>query len=93
MTDHDALRRAAIVGVVLAVVVGIVATPTYFAAFGWDLEAAVFVHPEAVLGRGPDTAVLWRWGFLGDMLFSHLLLLPLALFSASSGPPARPVVG
>jgi hypothetical protein len=81
MTDLDALRRAAIVGVALAVVVGIVATPTYLAAFGWDLEAAVFVHPEAVLGRGQATAVLWRWGFLGDMLFSYLLLLPLALFS------------
>jgi hypothetical protein len=81
MTDHDALRRAAILGVALAVVVGILATPTYLAAFGWDLEAAIFVHPEAVLGRGPETAVLWRWGFLGDMLFSYLLLLPLALFS------------
>ena len=81
MTDIDGLRRAAIVCVALAVVIGIVATPTYFAAFGWDLEAAVFVDPEAVLGSGRDTAVLWRWGFLGDMLFSYLLLLPLALFS------------
>jgi hypothetical protein len=81
MTDMDALRRAAIVGVALAVVVAIVATPIYLAAFGWDLDAAIFVRPEAVLGRGQDTAVLWRWGFLGDMLFSYLLLLPLALFS------------
>ena len=24
--------------------------------------------------------MLWRWGFLGDMLYSYLLLLPLALF-------------
>jgi hypothetical protein len=80
MTDLDALRRAAFVGVALAVVIGIVAMPTYMAAFGWDLDAAVFVHPESVLGRGPDTAALWRWGFFGDMLFSYLLLLPLALF-------------
>jgi hypothetical protein len=80
MTDLDALRRGAIIGVALAVVVGILATPTYLAAFGWELEAAIFVHPEAVLGRGQDTAVLWRWGFLGDMLFSYLLLVPLALF-------------
>ena len=80
MTDLDALRRAAIIGVALAVVIGIVAMPIYFAAFGWDVEAAVFVHPEAVLGRGPGTAVLWRLGFAGDMLFSYLLLLPLALF-------------
>jgi hypothetical protein len=80
MTDLDTLRRAAIVGVVLAVVVAIVATPIYLAAFGWDLEASIFVHPEAALGAGRDTAVLWRWGFFGDMLFSYLLLLPLALF-------------
>lgn len=80
MTDLEALRRAAIVGGALAVVVGIVATPIYLAAFGWDLEASIFVHPEAALDRGPEAAVLWRWGFLGDMLFSYLLLLPLALF-------------
>lgn len=80
MTDLDSLRRAAIIGVALAVAVGIVTGPMYFAAFGFDLEAALFVRPEAVLGRGPETAVLWRWGFLGDMLFSYLLLVPLALF-------------
>ena len=81
MTDLDSLRRAAIIGVALAIAVGIVTGPIYFAAFGFDLEAALFVRPEAVLGRGTETAVLWRWGFLGDMLFSYLLLLPLALFS------------
>lgn len=80
MTDLDALRRAALVGVALAVVIGLVATPTYMAAFGWDLDAATFVRPEAALERGPGAAVLWRWGFIGDMLFSYLLLTPLALF-------------
>jgi hypothetical protein len=80
VTDLEALRRAAIVGVALAVVVGIVATPIYLAAFGWDLEASIFVHPEVALERGPDAAVLWRLGFLGDMLYSYLLLLPLAFF-------------
>ena len=34
MTDLEALRRAAFVGVALAVVVGIVSTPIYLAAFG-----------------------------------------------------------
>lgn len=81
MTDLDALRRAANAGVALAVVIAIVSTPMYVAAFGWDLEAAVFVRPESVLGRGPDAAILWRLGFLGDMFYSYLLLLPLALFS------------
>ncbi|HEX7172990.1 MAG TPA: hypothetical protein VF365_10330 [Candidatus Limnocylindria bacterium] len=80
MTDLDALRRAALVGVALAVVVGIAATPMYMAAFGWDLESATFVRPEAALEQGPGAAALWRWGFGGDMLFSYLLLTPLALF-------------
>ena len=80
MTDLDALRRAALVGVALAVITGIVATPMYMAAFGWDLEAATFVRPEAALEQGPGATVLWRWGFIGDMLFSYLLLTPLALY-------------
>ena len=80
MTDLEALRRAAMVGVALAIVVGIVSTPIYLAALGWDLEAAVFVYPESVLEQGRDAVVLWRWGFRGDMLYSYLLLLPLALF-------------
>ena len=45
VTDLEALRRAAIVGLALAIVVGIVSTPIYLAAFGWDLEAALFVYP------------------------------------------------
>lgn len=76
MTDLDSLRGAAIIGVALAVAVGIVTGPPYFAAFGIDLEAAVFVHPEAVPGRVTETAVLRRWGFLGDMLFTYMLLVP-----------------
>jgi hypothetical protein len=80
MNDLEARRRAASVGVALAVVVGIVSTPIYLAAFGWDVEASIFVHPETALEQGPDAAVLWRWGFLGDMLYSYLLLLPMALF-------------
>ena len=80
MSDLDSIRRAAIIGVALAIAVGIVTGPMYFAAFGFDFEAALFVHPEAVLGRGTETAVLWRWGFIGDMLYSYLLFVPLALF-------------
>ena len=80
MIELKALRRAAIVCVALAVVVCIVSTPFYFAAFGWDLEAGIFVYPESVLEQGRAAAVLWRWGFLGDLLYSYLLLLPLALF-------------
>ena len=82
MTDLDSLRRAAIIEVALAIAVGIVTAPMYFAAFGFDLDAALFVRPEAVLGRGPATAVLWRWGFLGDML------LVLAAPASGAVPPS-----
>jgi len=40
MTDLDSLRRAAITGVAPAIAVGIVTAPMYFAAFGFDLDAA-----------------------------------------------------
>ena len=81
MNDQDNLRRTAFIGVALALVVGVVTVPLYFAAFGWDIEAAIFVQPDAVLGQGAEVAPLWRWGFLGDMLWSYLLLTPLALFA------------
>ena len=90
MSDLEALRRTAVVGVALVVVVAVVSTPIYLAAFGWDLDAALFVRLEPVLERGRDAAVLWRWGFLGDMLYSYLLLLPLALFLHRSLRDRRP---
>ncbi|HET7676461.1 MAG TPA: hypothetical protein VFK38_01260 [Candidatus Limnocylindrales bacterium] len=80
MTDMDVLRRLAKISALLAVVVGIVSTLAAFAAFGWDAEATVFGHPQAILGRGPEAALLFRWAFLGDMFYSYLLLVPLALF-------------
>lgn len=43
-------------------------------------EATTFGHPDAILGRGPEAALLFRWAFLGDMFYSYLLLVPLAVF-------------
>lgn len=80
MTDLNALRRLAMIGVLLAVAIGIVSTLVALAAFGWDFEATTFGHPDAILGRGPEAALLFRWAFLGDMFYSYLLLVPLALF-------------
>ena len=80
MTDLNALRRLAVIGVLLAIPIAIVSTLAALAAFGWDIEAAAFGHPEAILGRGRDAALLFRWAFLGDMFYSYLLLVPLALF-------------
>jgi len=80
VTDLDVLRRLAVIGVLLAIVIGVVSTLAAFAAFGWDFEATVFGHPDAILGGGPESALLFRWAFLGDMFYSYLLLVPLALF-------------
>jgi hypothetical protein len=79
MTDLDALRRLAIIGVALAILIAIVQIGAALVAFGGDFEAIVF-RPEAILGRGPDAALLWRWILLADMFDFYLLLVPLALF-------------
>ena len=64
MTDLNALRRLALIGVLLAIVIGVPSTLAALAASGGDFEAAL----------------LFRWAFLGDMFYSYLLLVPLALF-------------
>lgn len=80
MNDTDALRRAAVVGVAIALLVSVPASVAFFAAFSWDIEAATFGDPSAVLDGGPAAAALLRWGAVGDMFFSYLLLAPLALY-------------
>lgn len=89
-SDLDALRRLAQVGVVLALIVSVPANLAFFAAFGWDVEAATFGDPAAILGRGSDAATLLRWGAIGDMLYAYLLLVPLALFLHRRLRPNRP---
>ena len=80
MTDVDQLRRLAIAGAALAILVGMVSTGLVLAAFDWDFNALTFGDPQTILTGGPQAAILWRWGMLGDMFYSYLLLLPLALF-------------
>lgn len=79
MSDLQGLRRLAIIGVGLAIVLGIVSTALGLAAVG-DLEALAFGHVETILGAGPQAAPLWRWAMLADMFYSYLLLTPLALY-------------
>lgn len=90
MDDTEALRRLAIAGVLLAIVVGILSSLAFFAAFGWDFEASIFGEPSAILGRGAEAAALLRWGAIGDMFYSYLLLVPLALFLHRRLRPIRP---
>ncbi len=90
MSDTEALRRLAIAGVLLAIVVGILSSLAFFAAFGWDVEASIFGEPSAILGRGAEAAALLRWGAIGDMFYSYLLLVPLALYLHRRLRPIRP---
>lgn len=90
MTDVDALRRVALIGVALAVVIGVASSAAFFVAFGWDIEAAIFGDPGAILGRGPEAALLLRWGAIGDMFYSYLLLVPLALYLRAVLRPRKP---
>ena len=89
-SDLDALRRLATYSVLLALVVGVVSNVAFLAAFGWDFEAALFGDPSAILGGGASAAALLRWGAIGDMFYSYLLLVPLALFLHRRLRPIKP---
>jgi hypothetical protein len=80
MSEVNALRRLAVISVLLAVVIAVPSSIAFVAAFGSDIEAAIFGDPAAILDGGPEAAALLRWGAFGDMLFSYLLLVPPALF-------------
>jgi hypothetical protein len=90
MSDPDSLRRLAVAGVLLAIVISVPSSLAFAAAFGWDLEATIFGEPSAILGRGPEAAALLRWGAVGDMFYSYLLLVPLAMFLHRRLRPNRP---
>jgi hypothetical protein len=66
--------------VLLAVLVSVPANLAFFAAFGWSIEAAFFGEPGAILPGGEAAAALLRWGAFGDLFYSYLLLVPLALY-------------
>ena len=80
MTDLDALRRLAIAGVLLAMILVPISLVLYVMAIDGNLEELLFADPATVLGAGGQAAPLWRWAMLLDMLDSYLLLVPLALF-------------
>jgi hypothetical protein len=80
MNDIGVLRRLAIAGVLLAVILVPVSVVLGMAATDGDFDALVFGDPTTVLGAGAKAAPLWRWAMLLDMLDSYLLLVPLALF-------------
>jgi hypothetical protein len=90
MSDLDQLRRVAIAGVVLAIVVGAISVVLGLLALDWNLEALVFGDPDATLRAGPDGAMLWRWSMQLDIFYSYILLVPLALYGHRRLRPRRP---
>jgi hypothetical protein len=89
-SDLDQLRRVAIWSAALAVVVSIPSTLAFFAAWQWDVDAALFGDPTTILEGGRSSATLLRWGAYGDMFYSYLLLAPLALFLHRRLRPRKP---
>ena len=69
---------------------GVVSNIPFIAAFGWDVEAALFGDPSAILDGGPSAAALLRWGAIGDMFYSYLLVVPLVLFLHRRLRPVKP---
>jgi hypothetical protein len=90
MDELGSLRRLAVASSTLAIIVSVPSTLVFVAAFGWDVEASIFGEPGAILGRGSEAAALLRWGAVGDMFYSYLLLIPLVLFLHRRLRPNRP---
>lgn len=76
----------------LALAIALVSSAAFFGAFGWNVEAALFGDPSAILAGGASAAALLRWGAIGDMFYSYLLLAPLALFLHARLRPHKPWV-
>ena len=89
MNDLAALRRLALVAILLAVVIGVASSVAFVAAYRFDLET-LFTDPGSIIDGGPATATLFRWGAIGDMLYSYLLLVPLALYLHALLQPHKP---
>ena len=90
MSDLDSLRRLAIYSIALAIVLSVPSSLAFFAAFGGDVEGAIFGEPAAILGGGASAAALLRWGAILDMFYSYLLIAPLALFLHRRLRPIKP---
>ena len=89
MSDKEALRRVALVAVVLAVVISVPSSLAFVAAYRFDLDA-VLSDPGSIIDGGPAAAALFHWGAIGDMLYSYLLLVPLALYLHALLRPRKP---
>ena len=74
-----ALRRVAAGAAALAIVIGVTSSIQFLAAYRFDFQA-LLVDPGSIVGGGPSTAALFHWGAIGDMLYSYLLLAPVALY-------------
>ena len=75
--------------VLLALVIAATSTVPFLAAYRFDFQA-LLADPGSAVAGGPGTAALFHWGAVGDMLYSYLLLAPLALYLHSILRPRMP---
>ena len=79
MTDERTLRRLALGGVLLAIVISVPASVAFLMPYGMDMDR-LLSEPGSIVASGTEGAALFRWGAIGDLLYSYVLLAPLALY-------------
>jgi len=65
---------------VLAVPTAVLSIGAGVLALDGNVEALIFGDPDVILAAGLDAVPLWRFSMLTDVLYSYLLLVPLALY-------------
>jgi len=79
MSDLAVRRRFAVLAALLALLITVPASLAFMAPYRFDLDASL-TDPGSIVDGGAGAAALFRWGAFGDMLFSYVLLVPLALY-------------
>src|SRR3990172_12950964 len=89
MSDLAVRRRFAVLAALLALLITVPASLAFMAPYRFDLDANLTAPGSIVVG-GAGAAALFRWGAFGDMLFSYVLLVPLALYLHAVRRPRMP---
>jgi hypothetical protein len=89
MSDLDVRRRLAVLATLLAVLISVPSSLAFVAPYRFDLDA-VLTDPGSIVDGGAGAAALFHWGAIGDMLYSYVLLVPLALYLHGLLRPRKP---
>ena len=89
MSDLAVRRRFAVLAALLALLITVPASLAFMAPYRFDLDASL-TDPGSIVDGGAGAAALFHWGAIGDMLYSYLLLVPLALYLHALLRPRKP---